>query len=86
MRLSQEGYWAILRKELDVAGTWNSEYRDLPRNEWNLALEFMAEGRLDVTPLVTHRIGLAALPDHLARLRDHTEFANKVLYVDGAGD
>jgi L-iditol 2-dehydrogenase len=81
MKLSQQGYWAILRKELRVHGTWNSSYGVMPRDEWRLALEFMATGRLDLEPLITHRVGLAGLPDALVMLRDRSEFANKVMYV-----
>ena len=50
MTLSQEAYWAILRRELTVYGTWNSVFNDSPRNEWRLALEAMATGRLDAKP------------------------------------
>ncbi|MCP4641014.1 MAG: galactitol-1-phosphate 5-dehydrogenase [bacterium] len=85
MKLSQDSYWAILRKELTVVGTWNSSYSDLPRNEWKLALDFMATGRLAVEPLITHRVGLEGLPGAMAMMRDRTEFSNKVMYVSDAG-
>lgn len=85
MRLSQDAYWAILRKQLKVSGTWNSSYSNLPRNEWKLALDFMASGRLNLKPLVTHRVGLDTLFDAMKRIRDRTEFSNKVLYVSEAG-
>lgn len=84
MRLSQQGYWAILRKELRVSGTWNSCYTDLPRNEWQLALDFMALGKLRPEALVTHRCTLETLHAHLVMLRGRTAFANKVLCVNPA--
>jgi L-iditol 2-dehydrogenase len=82
MKVSQNAYWSILRKELTVHGTWNSVYRAAPRDEWQLALDFMAAGKLDVKPLITHRIDLANLPQMLVNLREKTEFANKVLVVN----
>jgi L-iditol 2-dehydrogenase len=82
MKLSQQSYWAILRKELTVSGTWNSAYSNLPRNEWRLALDFMASGRLDVKPLITHRVRLEGLRDALVMVRDRTEFTNKVMCVN----
>lgn len=82
MTLSQESYWAILRKELRVLGTWNSSYAELPRNEWTLALDAMASGKLDVKPLITHRAGLAALTEHLTMMRDRTAFFNKVMLIN----
>ncbi len=86
MMLSQEAYWAILRKELTVRGTWNSCYSTIPRNEWELAMDFMASGRLNVKPLITHRIGLEGLWDALVMIRERQEFANKVMYVKAPGD
>ncbi|HOD49247.1 MAG TPA: galactitol-1-phosphate 5-dehydrogenase [Candidatus Hydrogenedentes bacterium] len=82
MKVSQEAYWAILRKELSVFGTWNSLYRSAPRDEWQLALDFMASGKLEATPLITHRVGLSELPGMLASIRDKTEFSSKVLMVN----
>jgi len=82
MQLSQNGYWAILRKELRVLGTWNSHYGDVPKNEWRIALEHMASGALEVKPLISHRVGLEGLYDALVMVRDRTEFSNKVLYVN----
>jgi L-iditol 2-dehydrogenase len=89
MTLSQDGYWAILRKQLTVTGTWNSTYGPpgedrhygMPRNEWRMALDYMASGQLDVKPLISHRVGLDELPQALAMLRDRAAFANKVMYV-----
>jgi L-iditol 2-dehydrogenase len=86
MTLSQDAYWAILRKQLSVRGTWNSSYSSLPRNEWELTLQCMANGKFDVAKLITHRVGLDGLVDSLVMMRDRTEFSNKVMYVgNGTG-
>ncbi|MBN2310285.1 MAG: galactitol-1-phosphate 5-dehydrogenase [Candidatus Hydrogenedentes bacterium] len=82
MRLPQDAYWAILRKQLTVTGTWNSRFSDLPRNEWALALDTMASGALNVKPLITHRVTLEQLPGTLAGIRDQSEFSNKVMCVN----
>lgn len=81
MTLSQQSYWAILRNELRVVGTWNSVYAGMPKDEWRLALEFMASGQLDVAPLISHRVALEDLSDALTMMRDGTEFFSKVMYV-----
>ena len=83
MKLSQEAYWAILRKELQLVGTWNSAYANIPRNEWEMTVNYMAQGKLDVLPLITHRIGLPELQKHLELMRDRSAFSNKILYVNG---
>lgn len=82
MRLSQDGYWAILRKELQVRGTWNSSYGVPPRDEWRLSLAYMASGRLDVEPLISHRVALDGLWDSLVMMRDRAAFSSKVMYVN----
>ena len=44
MRLSQDGYWKILRKELYIVGTWNSSFGQR-HNDWKQALcEYSGDG------------------------------------------
>lgn len=84
MALSQDAYWAILRKELTVVGAWNSVYSALPKNEWQLALDAMASGVLPVESLITHRTPLCDLGKHLEMIRDRAAFSCKVMYVNEA--
>lgn len=81
MTLEKQTYWAILRKELRVVGTWNSSYQPTGRDEWKQALECMKSGALNVKPLITHRVGLSELPAALAMIRDRSVFSNKVMFV-----
>jgi len=82
MRLSQNAYWAILRKELSVRGTWNSVFGRIPQNEWTTALDAMGSGRIDVKPLITQRVTLEGLGDALAMVRDRTAFSIKVMCIN----
>ena len=82
MKLSQRAYWSILRNELRVYGTWNSTYGALKNNDWDLTLDSMAAGQLDVKPIITHRVDLTELPEALVMMRDHTAFHNKVMCVN----
>ncbi len=82
MRLSQDAYWAILRNELKVLGTWNSVYSRLPRNEWRLALDAMASGALHIEPLVTHRVSLRELPEAMAAMRERKMAVAKLMFVN----
>jgi L-iditol 2-dehydrogenase len=79
MKLSQAGYWEILRKQLTISGTWNSFYAPIPKNEWKLALQYMATGQLPVRQLITHRIPIEGLREALVMMRDRSEFACKVM-------
>ena len=82
MTLSQKAYWAILRGELRVLGTWNSSFAELRGNEWKMSLDAMAAGRIDVKPLISHRTGPDGLLDHMVMMRDRKGFFNKVMMVN----
>ncbi|MFC5402062.1 galactitol-1-phosphate 5-dehydrogenase [Cohnella soli] len=85
MGLSQNGYWEMLRKQLTVVGTWNSDYAEMPKNEWKLAVGAMAEGKIQVRPLITHPVSLDDLRDAIAVMRDRSEFCNKVMWTISKG-
>lgn len=82
MTLTQNCYWEILRKQLTLSGTWNSSYANLPKNEWKLALDYMASGKLRVKQLVTHRVNLDELQPAMVMMRDRSGFFNKVMYTN----
>lgn len=82
MSLSQNAYWHVLRNELQLNGCWNSVYAGLPRNEWEMALDFMATGQLQTTPLISHRCTLENLFEHLEGMRDHAFPFSKVMLVN----
>jgi L-iditol 2-dehydrogenase len=80
--LQQDVYWTILRRELRVVGTWNSQFASSSADEWHMVLDAMATKCLDLTPLISHRIGLAELPKMLVGMRDRTVATLKVLVVN----
>ena len=82
MTLPKDAYWAILRKELRLAGSWNSSYDPSRRDDWRTVIEFMANGKLNVKPLITHRVGLPDLFGAMEKMRDRAEFSNKILFVN----
>jgi L-iditol 2-dehydrogenase len=81
MTLSQKGYWEILRKQLTLKGTWNSNYNDA-RNEWKIALEAISSHRIDVRPLISHRFPLSEGAKAFGIMRERKEFFNKVMFVN----
>lgn len=80
IKLSQKAYWHILRKELHLAGTWNSSYSDV-ENDWKESLLAMAEGRINVKPLITHRYPLAQCNAAFEMMRQKEEFYSKVMLM-----
>ncbi|MBC7958468.1 MAG: galactitol-1-phosphate 5-dehydrogenase, partial [Vallitaleaceae bacterium] len=80
MALSQKDYWEILRKQLIVVGTWNSSYTQ-KKNDWEIALNTMSSGRLDVKKFITHEFLLKDGLKALAMVRDKKEFSNRVIFI-----
>lgn len=72
---------SILRKELNLFGTWNSSFTHLPRNEWTTSLQFMEEGELKVKPLITHRFRLEQAKKAFQMMYGKREFYNKVMFI-----
>lgn len=79
INLPRKDYWEILRRELTVCGTWNSDFRGTADDDWHTALDMTASGKLDLEPLISHRVGLDELPELLARMRSGAENYIKVI-------
>ena len=82
MKLSQKGYWEIMRKQLTLQGTWNSAYGSRI-NDWRAALHAMGDGTLSIKPLISHRYPLGECGEALNMIRCKEEFFNKVMLVMG---
>jgi L-iditol 2-dehydrogenase len=81
VRLPQATVSQLLRKQLTIRGTWNSSFAAVPLNEWEVVLDMLAAGRLQVSPLISHRVPLAGGPAALRMMRDQSEFFNRVVIV-----
>ncbi len=81
MTLTQKGYWEILRKQLTLKGTWNSNYNDI-HNDWQASMEAIASKKIDVRPLISHRFHLCDADKAFGVMRERKEFFNKVMFVN----
>lgn len=79
--LRQKAYWEILRKQLTVSGTWNSDYTR-KRNDWQIVMEKMASGKLEVSKFITHRFKLRECNLAFEMVRDKKEFTNRVIFIN----
>lgn len=69
-----------MRRELDIFGVWNSEYSAAGNDDdWRAVLDAVAAGKIQLEPLVTHRVALKDAFDALVMMRDQSEFFSKVL-------
>ncbi len=60
---------SILRKELRILGSWNSDYEPDAESDWTETAQLLKEG-LEVQPLANERPDLETLPEAMAKLYD----------------
>lgn len=71
----------FLRKEVALFGSWNSFSAPFPGVEWTESAARLADGSLGWEFMITHELGLDALPDTMRQLDERSIFSAKVLFV-----
>lgn len=79
MAFSKEVYWKILRKQIRLTGTWNSTFDHSAEDDWNVAVRYMSDKRLQPEQLITHKLPFENLPQGLKLMHEHMEYYNKVM-------
>ncbi len=69
----------LMRKELSVHGCFMSYSAPFPGHEWTDTIRALADGGLDISGMVSHRIGLADVPAMFADLADRRITYRKIL-------
>ena len=72
LMIDQKMVSSILRKEINIKGTWNSVFNKSSKNEWHEALLLMADG-LRPSLFVDLKISLGELDKTLHKLYDHKQ-------------
>ena len=80
MTVKQKDYSQILRRELNIRGTWNSSFNRRV-NDWKDTVAAMAEGKIRYEELITHRFALSDCVKAFEMMRDKKEFYTKVTFV-----
>ncbi len=83
--LTQKHYWQILRRELQLLGTWNSSFSSC-HNDWRDAVWGMQTGVLDLEPLITHRFPLARFKEAFSLMHEKKESYLKVMLTMGGDE
>ncbi len=82
MTLTQNEYWYILRKELQLVGTWNSSYNDKV-NDWKESINAISEGKISLERLITHKYKLEQYNEAFEMMKNREEFYSKVMFEIG---
>lgn len=80
--LDQDSYWAILRKQLNIVGTWNSSFTDIS-NDWRDTLDAMASKRIVVTDLITKKYNLKDFKKAFDDIMNPNVYTCKVMFING---
>ena len=80
LSLEKNVYWSILRKQLTVAGSWNSNYNSRI-NDWKEALEIFKSGELNLKGLITHTFPLSEKDKAFETVKDGSVFTLKVMFT-----
>ena len=85
INLGQKSYWHILRKELQLLGTWNSSFT-AGNNDWRQAVWGMQTGILNPEPLITHRFSLVDYKKAFSLMHEKRGPYLKVMLIMGSDD
>ena len=81
IELSQQQYWAILRKQLHVHGTWNSSHNQ-HIDDWQTAIKGLYNNTIDGKSLITHRYDFSEYQVAFNKLREKQEYVCKVMFIN----
>lgn len=77
--LKQAIYWMILRKQLQVSGTWNSSFDGVNASDWTEAVTALANKEIEARSLITHCFSQNELMEGLLLMKQHKEPYCKVM-------
>lgn len=79
IKLNQNTYWRILRKQLIIRGTWNSSYENGQDCDWTDVRDALANKDIQASFLITHMFHSSDLEKGLNIMKEHKESYCKVM-------
>jgi L-iditol 2-dehydrogenase len=73
--LKRDLFWQILRRQLNIKGTWNSRFVD----DWQKTMEKIQNGELNFDELITHKYSFKELDKALEMIHNNKEKRCKVI-------
>jgi L-iditol 2-dehydrogenase len=78
--LENKTFQHFLRQEVSLHGAWNSFGAPFPGKQWTVSLEALASGTLKWEFMITHELGLEALPAMFESFKARNDFFSKVMF------
>lgn len=79
MTISKENYDKFMRKEGEILGIFNSVYKNYTINEWENTAKALKDGKLNLSPLITHKVTFEELINAFDMIHEKKEFYCKVM-------
>lgn len=77
--LKQNTYWRILRKQLNVVGTWNSSYESQQPCDWTEVRDALAKHEIQASALISHTFKQDEVMEGMRLMYEHQEPYCKVM-------
>ncbi|MDA8234072.1 MAG: galactitol-1-phosphate 5-dehydrogenase [Clostridia bacterium] len=81
LELSKTAADNLLRRELELRGSWNSFSSPFPGKEWTYSVELMAQGKLITEPIISHKLSLDEAPEIFKKFLDKNFVFSKVMFL-----
>jgi len=79
-QIDEKAFSSILRRELNIYGTWNSKIFPKGEDDWSTVLRYMDKA-LSVAPLISDVVGLEQGPEIFQSIIQKRKFHNKVIFA-----
>lgn len=80
--ISRIVYDKFMRKEGSIHGIFNSVYSDFPKDEWTTSANMLADDKIKVKDLITHRVGIEEMDAMFKIIKNKEEFYCKSLMIN----
>jgi L-iditol 2-dehydrogenase/galactitol-1-phosphate 5-dehydrogenase len=71
----------VLRREVRIIGTWNSKIAPAGHSEWEMVVDHIARGDLEVADLISHVVDLADAAEVFDDLLERRTWYHKVIFA-----
>lgn len=85
INLNQNTYWRILRKQLNIVGTWNSSYEKNSDCDWSEVRDALENHEIKASALISHFYNQDALKVGMDLMHEHIEPYCKVMTLWNRG-
>lgn len=79
--LEKNVYWKLLRKQVQVQGTWNSSFTHEEKDDWHYVVNCLADGSIHSEKMITHRFSIEDFQRGFEIMRDKSEDYIKVMGI-----